>query len=283
MEDYNMIFNNPIFNDLKLARQTDDVNFKSFLESMSDDELRKIWKSYKLSVGHGYTMDNPMSIHMFENIDEGLMRTYSSKDVIKFLYNQYDIHPSQIKTIDKKEGVSYIKIQIPNVGDNVDEISHAMGVCGYYLSKPTRKELKTKINQWVSVQFEPRIRPDDTKQIRKEESTLIHITPQYNLGKIKHIGFSPRSKNELFDYPSRVYFIRGSLDMSKIIEIGQELSDNNPNEFHNGKYVLIKIDLNRVPDNIKFYIDTNYMDDTCIFTKQNIHPDVIIDIKEIQF
>ena len=283
MEDFNKVFHNPIFNDLKLARKSDDEEFRLFLESLSDNELKKIWTNYKLSVGHGYTFDNPMSLHMFTDIDEGLMKTYPPDMVIKFLYNHYDIHPDQIKTIEKKDNVTYIKIQIPNVGDNIDELSHAMEVCGYYLSSPTKKELETKQNQWVSVQFEPSIRPDDTKQIRKEESVLIHLTPHYNLGKIKRIGFSPRSKNELFSYPNRVYFIRGSLDMSKIMEIGRELSEKNPNEFHNGKYVLIKIDINKVPDSVKFYIDTNYLDDTCVFTKDNIHPNTIIEINEVNF
>ena len=48
---------------------------------------------------------------------------------------------------------------------------------------------------------------------------------------------------------------------------------------NNGKYYAIKIDLNKIPTNVKFYLDPNAK--YSIYTYENIAPNAIIGMEEI--
>ena len=107
------------------------------------------------------------------------------------------------------------------------------------------------------------------------------MTTVYNYNKIKHIGFSPRCKNEDFYYPGRVYFIKGSTSREDIEKIGKELSDKNTSLGNKGKYVLLTIDIDKIPNDVVMCYDSNYPNG--IYTRENISQDTIIDVEEINF
>lgn len=169
---------------------------------------------------------------------------------------------------------------IPVIYDNLKLIEKAMSLCGYFLSYPKKDKIEDGLYNWL--QFEPRFQEDESKKIRKSEHMLIHLTPYYNLKNIKKIGFSPRCKNTLFNYPSRLYFLKGSLNKQEIENIGYQLcKENNSIGNKNKKYVLITLDLKKIPNDTKMYSDLNYP--YGIFITDNISPDVIKNIEIIYF
>lgn len=167
---------------------------------------------------------------------------------------------------------------MPIIGDNLEQIKKAFKLCGYYLSSPNERDII--YNNYNLLQFEPEFKKDVSKELRETEHILYHLTPHYNLKKIKHIGFSPRCKNEMFNYPSRIYFIKGSVKYEDIIKIGKELKNNNTSIGNTGEYDLITVDLSMIPKNIKIYSDTNYP--YGVFVTDNLKPDIIKDVKCIE-
>lgn len=111
----------------------------------------------------------------------------------------------------------------------------------YYSLKEITNEGDVE-NLYLTLQFEPIHQNNVTDEIKEIEKTLIHLTPFYYVGKIKHIGFSPRSKNKQFGYPDRVYFLKGSIDRDKLLEIAERLNYSNENKTNNGKYAIMTID-----------------------------------------
>lgn len=258
-----------------------DEELNEFLKSLSEDELDKLCICYA-DITHAAGYANPLTISMLNRskIDEGLIRTYPINKTISYISSYFNLHPHQIvKKVSAQNGISHILVFIPSIKDNVQVMIEAMRSCGYYLGSPKLENIKPNI--WVKLQFEPKIQEDNSEQIRNEERTLMHLTPIYNLRRIQSIGFSPRCKNELFNYPSRLYFLRGSLDRNEIMSIGKQLCDANSSVGNEGKYALITIDLSRIPSEVKFSLDPNYP--YGIFTTNNIRPEVIIDVEEIEF
>ena len=114
----------------------------------------------------------------------------------------------------KTTTITIIKVAIPNVGRNLEMVKKAFSLCGYYMATP--KEENIPQNQWVALQFEPITQEDISDKLRKEEKILYHWAPEFCIEKIKNIGLSPRSKNSSFDYPGRIYLIRGSVSQREL-------------------------------------------------------------------
>ena len=117
--------------------------------------------------------------------------------------------------------------------------------------------------------------------IRREEKNLFHLTPLYNKQKILTGGFSPRCRNEIFKYPGRIYFIRGSAGEEEIINLGIQLSQDNNSRGNDLHYVVFDIDVNKIGDEVKIYKDPNYKNG--VFIDENIKPDCISRIGEVDF
>lgn len=246
------------------------VNIRSIAPHYPNEDFRGIY--------HSPTYNNPITLYINQNLNEGLLITYPIDKTIKYICNYFNFPPSQVDKIKGVDGTEKIAVSFYNIGKNVEIMSKAMDICGYYLSFP--KESHIPNNEWVRLEYEPKFQNDITSDILANEKFLIHITPFYNVKKIKSIGFSPRYRNDMFNYPDRVYFVKGSTDEQIIINLANRLSTFNKSAGNNGEYALIKIDLNKISDNVKFYSDPNFIDG--VYTKDNISPDVITDIIKIQ-
>ena len=75
--------------------------------------------------------------------------------------------------------------------------------------------------------------------------------------------------------------MRGSTDEEIIKSFGKKLCSKNASEGNNDEYALITIDVDKIPENVKMYYDPNFT--FGIYVKENIRPNVIIDIKKITF
>lgn len=222
------------------------------------------------------SFDNPVSRVMKLPLSEGLIKTYPMEKTIQYIKDYFKLSDDEIYPINAENGREQIAINVPIVGDNLERVEKAFTLCGYYLGYPKKDTLKP--NTIYELQFEKKYDDDFSKQLRKHESVLYHVSPIYYAEKIKHIGLTPRSRNGVFDYPDRTYFIIGSAK-EIIPHVVSELDSSLTNKMNNGKYCIITLDLNRIPENVKFYLDPNAK--YSVYTYDNISPNSIIDTEEI--
>ena len=253
-----------------------NLSVKQFLDSLTREELEALLINYN-DIVHVASYSNPLTIQMGKKLQEGLIRTYPIDKTISYVKSYFKLNDDQIQKAQGENGVSHIVVFIPMIGNNTVQVQRAMSLCGYYLGYNT--EVETEYGKWLQMQFEAKVQEDASKQIRQEETKLLHLTPLYNLSKIQKIGFSPRCKNELFNYPSRVYFLRGSMKEEDVINIGHQLCDYNSSIGNTGEYVLFTVDLTKIPHNVKLFLDPNYP--YGIYTDSNISSNVIIQYEKI--
>ena len=229
-------------------------------------------------VNHTITYNNPVSLYMGCQLREGLIHTYPIDKSIQYVKDYFQLEDWRIQKSGIGADDNGIVVRIPSVGINVELIKKAMSLCGYHLSYPREENIPQ--NEEVELFFKAKHEDDRSEQIRQEETTLLHITPAYNEGKIRHIGLSPKSKNDLFDYPDRIYLLRGSTPKDRVLDLIKRLHYTNKSLGNNGEYLIYRLDLSRIPENVKLCIDT-----TCefgLYATQNIRPDVIIGVEKVQ-
>lgn len=271
---------------LDVMRHSSDSKIQKILDGLSDSELKIMWGNYKqLQTIHITSYQNPLTLWMGFT-KEGLIHTYPIETSVNYMCNYFYLKRDlTIKVVNGFNGGERIMILASKAFDNIDEIKRAMNLCGYYVSRPNDKEFESFDDNYNWFQFEPKIYPDDSKKIRNEETKLFHLTPHYNIDKIKRLGFIPSCKNELYMYPDRTYFFRGSVDRDEIIEFANQLKKTISNKHtkdrrNPSKFYLISIDLDKVPENVRLCLDQNYING--VHTQDSIMPDVITDIEEIQ-
>lgn len=243
---------------------------KQDLENIVMEALRQLKGKQHAS------FDNPISRNMRFPLSEGLIKTYPLGSTIRYIKDYFKLSDDEIYPINAENGREQIAIKVPIVGDNLERVEKAFTLCGYYLGFSKKDKLKP--NTIYELQFEKKYDDDFSKQLRQHESILYHVSPTYYAEKIKHIGLTPRSRNGMFDYPDRTYFIIGSA--KEIIPyVVSELDASLANKMNNGKYCVMTLDLKRIPENVKFYLDPNSK--YSVYTYDNISPNSIIDTEEI--
>lgn len=254
-----------------------EEQIREYFDSIDKELLERQYVDYS-EIYHTPTYYNPLTLLYMQRIDEGMFSTYPLEKTYEYIKNYFGFDDSQIKIIKGYNNLDRFLLYVPNISNNIEIVKKNMGLCGYFLAKPKENEIKD--GEWVYLQFEPFIQNDISRELRNEEKNLYHLTPFYNFGKIKHLGFSPRSKNMFFDYPGRVYFMRGSVDKKEIISIGNALSFINTSKGNDGRYVLLTVDLDKVPNDTPFFYDPNYPNG--VYTTVNVRPDVIIEKEEFK-
>lgn len=162
-----------------------------------------------------------------------------------------------------------IYILIADIGNNNELIRKDMEKLGYFVGAESQRANFHGMNFKV-IQFEPysQYQDDETEGIKKYNKFLYHWTPFYNLEDIKEYGLIPSHKNSLFNYPPRVYLIKSGIPDDYLEYFGEKLYFSNKDSRNNGKYVLLKIDIQNLDDNIRFYLDPN--SEIGIYTEQTI-------------
>lgn len=209
---------------------------------------------------------NPVSVYM--NLDEGLIRTYPIGTAIRYIKDYFNLKDDEIREVSGEQGINRIVVTMYDDKRNHKLMDRAMGLCGYFPSFYDRKYDGT-----VSVQYEAKFDNDVTEEIRRKFESIVHATPEYNLGKIRRIGLVPKSKNELFNFPDRIYFLAGA-PVGDALDLIKMLCNVNSSKGNEGRYALLKIDVGAVPENVRFYKDQNYA--YGIYATQNIPPACIV-------
>ena len=153
-----------------------------------------------------------------------------------------------------------------------------MESCGWFLSRT--KEVDDKGKKWKILSFDP-IFQDDVSYEARTEKVLYHWTPEYRYESIKEEGLFPRSENNMFKYPNRLHLAKGSLSDGQILNLGRQLYDVNKERANNGRYVLLKIDVSRLPMSIEFYYDPRY--DSGFYVKDPIPSYAIVSARGYDF
>lgn len=220
--------------------------------------------------------DNPISRNIKLPLTEGLIRTYPREKTINYIKDLFNLTYEEIYPIDAENGMEQIGIRVPIVGDNFNKIEKAFNLCGYYLGHPKKSMLEK--NKIYELQFEKKFDGNIADVLRKKEKYIYHITPSYNAEKIKQIGLTPKSRNSLFDYPDRSYFIIGSA-YGIIPYVARMLNDNLENQKNQGKFAAIRFNLEKIKKNTRFFFDPNAK--YSIYTYENISPNAIDGIEEV--
>lgn len=241
--------------------------------TINEAQLKKILGKLKeeTSVGYGsFTFDNAFGLHFSGklNLDEGLVKTYPIDVVEKYVRNYLGLTGDKqglLRRVNGAQGSQVLQFLVFENFNNYDEllkkIGKVMALCGYSLSFETTED--DGRYKYRLLQYEPKF--ENVVDI-KQWKTIVHITPERHLKKIVENGFSPRWNNSLFKYPPRVYFFKGDISSDKVI--GMARSMDNANGGKNEQYVFIMVDTSKIPENVRFFVDTTY--ENGIFTYENI-------------
>ena len=277
----------------------DDIIKKAVQESI--DKFLKSLKKADITSARidGDIPDARKYLKTFDNIDsfnekefiigEGLITTYPLNKTINHITRKYGLQDNQVQITATNNGVmsiGIISIILPrSVDSNVlGNIKHDLQTYGYFMSENPTQIPNTN---YFSISFEPKFTKDITELIKQNCRYLYHSAPKIYVDKIIKNGLIPKSKNDALFYPDRVFFMVGddiSNKQRKIIKnIQNERNKNidncnkhkNPKE--NKEYVLLTIDITKLPENITFHSDP--MAHGAIFTYDNIPPSSIIKIE----
>jgi len=139
---------------------------------------------------------------------------------------------------------------------NVRLIIKAMDACGWSIAtrRPVRND---KGEMFMELSFDPIFQNDESTIIRSAKF-LYHWIPYYHFDSIITNGLEPRSENDLFEYPPKIHILKGNIPSDEVYNIGKSLCMVNNKEQNDGRYVLLSIDLSKVPNDVEFYYDPRY-------------------------
>lgn len=245
------------------------------LKNIVGDSVNNILSDFLPTKRHA-SFDNPISRSMRLPLSEGLIKTYPLEKTISYIKAYFNLSDDDIYPLHAENGREQIAIKVPIVGNNLELVKKAFALCGYYLGYPKDENIQS--NKIYELQFEKKYDDDFSKELKEHETTLYHVTPIYYAEKIKRIGITPRSRNKEFGYPDRSYFVIGSA-RPILPYLVWELYASAENKLHNGKYAAFSIGLNKVPKEMRFYLDPNSK--YSVYTYENIAPNAIIGVEEI--
>lgn len=227
---------------------------------ISEHQYRSLFEE-QVSVSY----NNPLSIDMCsENLNEGLIKTYPFETMMRYVMEYFNI-PRFYMHDYENNGVKCIAIDLPKNERFQERVDKAMNLCGYFES------IRTSIGDLNRIHYEPKFEEEE-KEIG---NILYHVTHHSNKDKIKRIGLCPYSKNNMFNYPSRIYCFREDTPMNEIENAARALDNYASRDFDDGVYSILKIDVNELPNNMKFFADPNHK--YGLYTLNNIPPNCIID------
>lgn len=247
------------------------------LSKVPEKELRDHYVDYR------FFARKSSFCNMFVPVAEGYASSSSDKtedpdSVISSLIDKYGFSKKwQVTKVMRANDISVLTV-VADIEENLQMVNDDMDKAGYFLG--FRKTLNIKGMQWQIVQFEPMFEFDQTESLKKY-NIAYHWTPQYNLQSILDDGFIPKTINKGFNYPPRIYFLNGAAPNDEIMKLGENLCIVNKNLENDGNYVLIKINTEKIPENVKFYFDPSMPN--AMYTIDPIPANVITDITEYNF
>lgn len=225
---------------------------------------------YKVSYG------NPLSLMMYDEINEGYYASYPIEKVKKYITNMFNLNEWQFIIHKNENDDTYtcsILIYVDNtpISNKISNLDKAMSLCGYFRGIVDDDMLNGK--RIKVIQYEPRFQ-DNANEFVKENKFLYHITPSYYKDKILANGFTPKSKNKIFNYPDRIYFFTAKNKKDELLGLALYYDEKVTNGLNDSKYALFELDGNALSDKVTFFHDPNL--NNAVYTKENVPPNYII-------
>ena len=244
------------------------------------EELKK---TYSLMKRLGEYVSDPMNmVAYFSNLEmpilitEGLIKSYDTDSVIKFLSSAfgfknlvigeptfYDIRGEETpNTIDKKIGENGTELIVIRFNARIDirpEVEQYLKKYGWILTRedtyPDGKYFtyEKKFNEYFY-----------NIQLKRVKDYLYHVTDANKINIIKKRGLraSEQTNHNGYMHDERVYLFFNEPD------------DNEMKITMCDSPVTLKIDLNKLPDTVKFYFDPRVS--MAFYTFENIPPEAIL-------
>lgn len=254
------------------------INSFSYFSNIPLGILKKGYRDLRLTpklTSFGDKLSSPIYIK------EAYGDIMSPDEVVRKIRNRY-LLPEEI--VQKTEAFNkvYVYVVVGWLGINDKLIEEDMSKLGYFLGS-TRKFKKVEDMEFIIMQFEPmcQLQDDITNDIKGRYSYLYHWTPSYLVESILKEGLKPLHKNKIFNYPPRIYLMRGDSTSEQLYSWGQTMCYSNISLENDYNYTLLKINIDNLGENIRFFNDPNA--DVGIYTEQSIPSNVITVLKTIQF
>lgn len=215
------------------------------------------------------------------NINESVNDIMPPDNVVKEIIQKYHLNSQIVVKIEANNKI-YIYVITACIGVNDKLIEDDMQKMGYFLGCKGKIQ-KIQGMYFQALQFEPysQIQNDETANIKNHYKCLYHWTPEYYLNDILQNGLIPNHQNKMFNYPHRIYLMKGDSNLHEMEDLGQRLCFVNTDQRNKGKYILLKIDLSNIDDSVHFYYDSN--SEIGVYTEQGIPSNAINVIQSFMF
>lgn len=220
-------------------------------------------------------------------INEGLIKTYPKKQVADIVCRKFGLDESNIQLNDMFDGegnaVTLLTVILPITASKatIGELIQLMRTCGYFPNGGFERSTVDK--RFGGITFEPKFSEDITDLVRKKCRFLYHSTSATLVDKIMKNGLIPKSNNSLFLFPDRIYCMKGDnltyLQKTQLKSIQDKRNSTEPylrNPNDKLEYVLLKIDLTKISDDVRFYNDPAAP--RAVFCHDNIPVSAIVEI-----
>jgi|GEM_PF-3229658 len=237
-------------------------------------------------------------VDVFEGrIDEGLIKSYPADQVESIVRTHlgFDDPKRQqyLFRVAGENGGDVFLFALPvNAlfgGAMETEIERTMNTCGYYLAnsftrfftpndkKGKKRNRKANPIEFEILQYEKKY--DDMVDV-KQWKYIYHATSIRHLDKIRQIGLTPRSSNNIYNYPARIYFMKGDVPRQKAESLAVKLrqAEESAPQFNTtlknfNSYILLRVDTSKLNDNMVFFKGQDFPYE--VFTYDNVPPSAI--------
>lgn len=138
-------------------------------------------------------------------LNEGIFKTYPIEKAVHYVKTLFGLNDNQIGVFDGAGGninTKRIVVKILDTEENNKAIDRAMNLCGYVRST------EIKIDDFVGINFISRYEEKDITDEVRRMGHIRHITPLYNVEKIKRIGFVPQNNQQSVQLSRQNIFLR---------------------------------------------------------------------------
>lgn len=260
-----------------LNDNTESFKVEDFFDiySLSKKDLLSLVTDMRCFIG-GQGYNSALNINGELLLKEEYNKTMSIKELRKEL-PKIGFKQWQIKTMVLANKVRVV-VLFADLEKNAQIIENTMLACGWSkarISEPTMVHgIKLRI-----MDFDPIYQKSLTTIVRQNKY-VYHWTPYQNLPSILKNGLELRNDNTFLSYPPKVHLMKSNINSQQAIMLAWQLFNKNTN-LNDGRYALLKISLDKVPDNVEFFGDPRF--ELGYFTQDMIPPESISVIGEITF
>ena len=257
------------------------------IDNIPMSELDKAYIDYEplYDTVDWYSVDEDYVYEERKNNTTGIQ---SAIDVVSRAMNQLKMSEFQIK-VKSPNSVEYIEVErlmedypdfltmstamlVPDIKKNVEIITEFMDDDGYYEAKKTiYKDRDGRI--WILLMFDPKKQESIKEMVLKYHKYAYHTSPIYNAESIEINGILAKYANTPFiSNTKRIYLYLGNTSNQKYVDMMKSISkklQSKDNKF-TGDFVEYEIVLQKLPDNVEFYVDIHGSGKDYIYTEFDI-------------